>query len=204
MHFFGAENQCNRCIFFVKSFVRFVAVVAKTTNCDFANFAEMMWNSSFYQLKASFQIVSRPPTCQFALLHFSVKLSCHSSPCSGNFGHFTRKYLGLKLIIFLEFKLLQGLQTSFKKGFRKKPAQNHKRRKFLQFGEFNIFFKNDIMQNMLGHPVYFVLSAEQYSKARKSSLRTFEWLFWVLKYWENQDSFMWILMRFKSIFWNIQ
>ena len=115
--------------FFVKSFVRFVAVVAKTTNCDFANFAEMMWNSSFYQLKASFQIVSRPPTCQFALLHFSVKLSCHSSPCSGNFGHFTRKYLGLKLIIFLEFKLLQGLQTSFKKGFRKKPAQNHKRRK---------------------------------------------------------------------------
>ena len=42
MHFFGAENQCNRCIFFVKSFVRFVAVVAKTKNCDFANFAEMM------------------------------------------------------------------------------------------------------------------------------------------------------------------
>ena len=30
------------------------------------------------------------------------------------------------------------------------------------------------MQNLLGHPVYFVLSAEQYSKARKSSLGTLE------------------------------
>ena len=167
-----------------------------------------MWNSSFYQLKASFQIVSRPPTCQFALLHFSVKLSCHSSPCSGNFGHFTRKYLGLKLIIFLEFKLLQGLQTSFKKGFRKKARSKSQETKnswkFLHSREFKIFFKNVIMQNLFGHPVYCVFSAEQYSKARKSSFRTFEWLFWVLKYWENQDSFMWILMRFESIFWNIQ